>query len=335
MNARFRYHQLSKETQAKIADFCADWQHGKDIQINTSGSTGPPKTCSFTQQQFMVSANKTIEYFSLGADCRALLCLSPDTIGGKMMLIRSIVGNYELIISEPSLDPFEGIHESIDFVALVPAQLACILSSETSKTKLKQVKHILIGGADIHPEIVKQLKMEQIRAFQSYGMTETISHVALREIGSDPSYHALPGISFTVEADCLSIHYPELQQAVIHTNDCVQLVSPTSFIWKGRADFVVNSGGKKIHVEELEKRFSLNIDGSFILGSIPHPIWGEALILIMEKENELDKSNWMEGFEKHEIPKYFCVAPLIRTENGKIQRNLSIAQIQENEWISL
>ena len=335
MNTRFRYHHLSKDTQAKIADFCADWQQGKDIQINTSGSTGPPKTCSFSQQQFMVSANKTIQYFSLEKNCRALLCLSTDTIGGKMMLIRSIVGNYELIITEPSLDPLKDIHESIDFVALVPTQLACILSNKTSKAKLKQVKHILIGGADIHPEIVKQLKMEQIRAFQSYGMTETISHVALREIGGDPRYHALPGISFTVEADCLSIHYPELQEAGIHTNDCVQLLSPTSFIWNGRADFIVNSGGKKIHVEELEKRFSVSIEGPFMLGSIPHPIWGEALILIMEKENELDKSRWMQRFEKHEIPKFVCVAPLIRTENGKIQRNLTLSQIEENEWISL
>ena len=335
MHALFHPQQLTEETRDKIKDFCALWEQGENVKIKTSGSTGNPKELSFTKDQLIASARKTLDYFSLNETCTALLCLSPETIGGKMMLVRSIVANYKLLICEPTLDPFLNISESIDFVAMVPAQLACVLANESSLEKLKKVNTILIGGADIHPDISEKLKKEGIRAFQSYGMTETVSHVALREIGGDQAYCALPGIHFTMNNDCLVIHYPALQKSPIETNDCVELLSSTSFIWKGRADFVVNSGGKKIHVEALEKRLAPFIHGRFILGAIPHAIWGEALIILMENENELDKTQLGKLFQKHEVPKYFCTAPFILTENGKIQRRLTLAQIQENEWISL
>ena len=335
MHPLFQSIQLKEELQAKVETFCRQWENGQAMSIHTSGSTGKPKEITFTKEQFIVSAQKTIAFFKLDKETKALLCLSPDTIGGKMMLVRALVGNYSLLITNPSLDPFENVHEQIDFVALVPAQLAHILQNPSSLSKLKKVQHILIGGAEIPEELSEQLRSHEITAYQSYGMTETISHVALRKIGQESDYHALPGVHFTVDNDCLTIHYPEIQLKAIQTTDVVELLDERTFRWKGRADFVINSGGKKIHPEELEKRLSSFIDGRFILSSIPHSVWGEALVLLSEQAITLKKSELLSTFSTSEIPKFAQTVPMITTENGKIQRKLTLEQAKAHAWISL
>jgi O-succinylbenzoic acid--CoA ligase len=166
-------------------------------------------------------------------------------------------------------------------------------------------------------------------------MTETISHVALRKIGQDSEYHALRGVHFSVDNNCLTIHYPEIQLKVIQTTDVVELIDERTFRWKGRSDFVINSGGKKIHPEELEKRLSSFIAGRFILSSIPHPIWGEALVLLSEQAITLKKSELLSAFSNAEIPKFAQTVPMIMTENGKIQRKLTLDQAKAHAWISL
>lgn len=335
MHPLFQSIHLKEELQTKVEIFCQQWENGNPIRIKTSGSTGKPKEITFTKEQFIVSAQKTIAFFTLNADTKALLCLSPDTIGGKMMLVRALVGNYSIVLTNPSLDPFEHIHEQIDFVAIVPAQLAHIFKNSTSLSKLKSVKHVLIGGADIPEELIQQLRFHEITAYQSYGMTETISHVALRQIGRDTDYRALPGIHFTSENNCLTIHYPEIQSKSIQTADIVELHDEHTFRWKGRADFAINSGGKKIHPEDLEKRLSSYISGRFILSSIPHPVWGEALVLLSELPITLKKEALIHEFSSIEIPKFAQTVPMIFTENGKIQRKLTIEQSQDHAWISL
>jgi O-succinylbenzoic acid--CoA ligase len=335
MHPLFQPIELREELHTKVETFCQQWENSEPISIDTSGSTGKPKVITFTKEQFIVSAGKTIMFFELNTETKALMCLSPDTIGGKMMMVRALVGNYTLVLTNPSLDPFEMIDEQIDFVALVPAQLAHILKHPTSLSKLKNVKHILIGGADIPEELSQQLRLHGITAHQSYGMTETISHVALREIGEDTTYHAMPGIHFTSQNDCLTIHYPEIESKPIQTTDIVELLDEKSFHWKGRADFVINSGGKKIHPEELEKRLSSYISGRFILSSIPHPIWGEALVLLSELPITLKKATLISDFSSVEIPKFAQTVPMIFTENGKIQRKLTLEQALDHAWISL
>lgn len=335
MHPLFQSIQLKEELQAKVETFCHQWENGQAMCIRTSGSTGKPKEITFTKEQFIVSAQKTIAFFELKPETKALLCLSPDTIGGKMMLIRALVGNYSLLITNPSLDPFEQIEEQIDFVALVPAQLAHIFKNPASLSKLKKVKHILIGGAEIPEVLCEQLRTHELSAYQSYGMTETISHVALRKIGEESDYHALPGIHFTSENDCLTIHYPEIHSGPIQTTDVVELFDEHTFRWKGRSDFAINSGGKKIHPEELEKRLSSFIAGRFILSSISHPVWGEALVLLSEEPITLQKSALLSSFSNAEIPKFAQTVPMIMTENGKIQRKLTLEQAKAHAWISL
>lgn len=335
MHPLFQSIQLKEELHVKVETFCHQWENGLPISIFTSGSTGKPKEIAFTKEQVIQSAKKTIGFFDLNENTKALLCLSPDTIGGKMMMVRALVGNYTLLMTNPSLDPFEGINGRIDFVALVPAQVSHILKNPSSLSKLKLVKHLLIGGAEIPNELVEQMQLHGIKAYQSYGMTETISHVALREIGRNTEYHALPGIHFSQSNNCLTIHYPGITPNPIHTTDQVELLDKQRFIWKGRADFVINSGGKKIHPEELEQRFSSYISGRFFISSIPHPIWGEALVLLTEQPISLNKTSLALEFSAYEIPKFIQTVPMILTESGKIQRDRTFQQCLDNAWISL
>jgi O-succinylbenzoic acid--CoA ligase len=335
MHPLFQSIQLKEELHLKVETFCQQWDNGLPISIFTSGSTGKPKEIAFTKEQFIQSAKKTIAFFDLNENTKALLCLSPDTIGGKMMMVRALVGNYKLVITNPSLDPFEGLDEQIDFVALVPTQVSQILKNPSSLSKLKLVKHLLIGGAEIPNELMEHMQLHGIKAYQSYGMTETISHVALREIGRNTEYHALPGIHFSHSNNCLTIHYPAINPNPIHTTDQVELLDKHRFIWKGRADFVINTGGKKIHPEELEQRLSSYISGRFFLSSIPHPIWGEALVLLTEQAISLNKTTLASEFSAHEIPKFTQTVSMILTESGKIQRDRTSQQCLENAWISL
>ncbi len=336
MHKLFQSIQLKEDSKSKIELFCQQWDDDVPMSIQTSGSTGKPKVITFTKAKFIVSAQKTIAFFDLQEDTNALLCLSPDSIGGKMMLVRALVGNYSLYITEPSLDPLEHITVPIDFVALVPTQVAHILKNPSSLSKLKAIRNILIGGADIPLELSEQLLSHGIRAYQSFGMTETVSHVALREIGKETAYQALPGIHFTATSDnCLTIHYPELNTQAIQTTDCVELLSGHAFLWKGRTDFVINSGAKKIHPEELEQRLSPFITGRFFLSSIPHPLWGEALVLLTEELNSLNKMDLVLYFSSYEIPKFIQTVPMILTRNGKIQRTLTFEQTTSDAWQSL
>ncbi len=335
MHPLFKSIHLKEELLVKVETFCQEWENEVPIRIFTSGSTGKPKEISFSKEQFIQSAKKTIAFFDLNENTKALLCLSPDTIGGKMMLVRALVGNYTLNITNPSLDPFDALEEQIDFVALVPAQVSHILKNPSSLSKLKLVKHLLIGGAEIPNELVELLKLHGIKAYQSYGMTETISHVALREIGTNTEYHALPGIQFTCDHNCLTVHYPEINPNPIHTTDQVELLDKQRFIWKGRADFVINSGGKKIHPEALEQRLSSYISGRFFLSSIPHPIWGEALVLLTEQPISLNKTTLADEFSAHEIPKFTQTVSMVLTDSGKIQRDRTLQKCQDDAWISL
>lgn len=336
MHPLFQSIQLKEDSTSKVELFCRQWDQEAPISIQTSGSTGKPKVLHFTKAQLIVSAQKTHAFFHLQQSTKALLCLSPDSIGGKMMLVRALVGNYTLYITEPSLDPLQQLTEPIDFVALVPAQLAHILKNPSSLSKLKSIRNILIGGADLSMELSEQLLFHGIKAYQSYGMTETVSHVALREIGKEIAYQALPGIHFTTTTDnCLTIHYPELHAHAIQTTDAVELLSEHAFLWKGRTDFVINSGGKKIHPEALEQRLSTFISGRFFLHSIPHPMWGEALVLVTEEACSLKKMDLIPYFSSHEIPKFSQTVPMILTASGKIQRTLTFQQTASDAWLSL
>lgn len=333
MHPLFQPINLQEETLEKIASFCRSWELDERIDIQTSGSTGTPKTIQFSKEQLIASAKKTIEFFQLSSQTKALLCLSPDTIGGKMMMVRAIVGQFPLSIVEASLNPLKESPKHIDFVAMVPAQVQQVLKDDPSH--LKQISHVLIGGADIPSNLNELLQKNGIHAYQSFGMTETISHVALREIGVNSSliYQGLPGITFSEKDKRLCIHYQEIQSEVIETNDEVELIDETHFRWLGRTDFVINSGGKKIHPESLEQRFSAIIEGPFFLSSIPDDLWGQMLVCICEREQSLSKDVFSKHAASFEIPKFIAFTHFEYTHSGKMKRSETQAKIRANDWI--
>jgi O-succinylbenzoic acid--CoA ligase len=310
--------------------FIRDWISADPyIEVKTSGSTGSPKWIRIEKDKMIQSALMTGEFFNLKPVDHALLCLPVNFIAGKMMVIRSFVLGLNLIPVEPSGNPLEGKHDDFDFAAMTPHQVSCILSEKKGYEKLNKIKKLIIGGADIHPELMKEIRMLKNETFQTYGMTETITHVAVRKLnppGESIHYQALPRITFVIDRrDCLVIEAPNLVAEKVITNDIVKLKNEKEFRFIGRYDNIINSGGIKLIPEEIEAKLDPFIHQRFIIAGLPDEKLGQKLVVIIEgKESEtLDLQSLIKksGLTKIEIPRQIIFSsrfPL--TENGKIIR---------------
>ena len=328
----------NEELETAFLKFKEDWNQNNSVEIFSSGSTGEPKKILISKDQMVLSASKTIQFFKLKEGIKALVCLSLDTIAGKMMLARSLLGKWDLKIIEPSINPLKNLDEHFDFVALVPMQLEQILKE--SPEKIKQIKTIIIGGAPVSEDLTNLLKNQRITVFQTFGMTETISHIALRKIGweTDLFYQTVEGVEVSDNEGDLIIHYPEMFQEPVKTNDVVRIRSSKQFQWLGRSDFIINSGGVKLNPEIIEQKLSEYIPVSFFITGLSDTKLGQKLALVIE--NPLDyipsKSPLFEILEKYEIPKIFVVVPIFdRTKSGKINRYKTLKKINFNDWKEL
>lgn len=282
----------------------------------------------------MASAKLTQQALDLKAHETALLCLDPNYIAGKMMMVRAFVTGMKLLAAEPSLNPFEKhfSHPAINFTALVPAQLTEILQSD-SHPKLNEIRNIIIGGASLNEQTIKMASEFRGRIFATYGMTETVSHIALQPINgpfASDYFKVLPGVKInTDERGCLQIKTPFLNEEIA-TNDIVEIRNPTEFKWLGRSDNVINSGGVKIIPEKLEAKIqnlfnTMQIPNRYIVSSIPDPQFGNKLVLLIEGNMpiavERIRSALQEVLPPYHVPRQILVnATLIMTENGKINR---------------
>ncbi len=314
--------------------FCKDWLDGKDSFVQmTSGSTGTPKLQEITRQQLVASASATGAFFGVDSEFKLLCCLNPAYIAGKMMLVRALVWDCPITLVEPSANPLLGLEEQFSFVALVPLQVEAGLSEEKSRKLLQSIPQVLIGGAALPHKIQQELVQQGIRAWQSFGMTETVSHIALAPIGTgELIFQTLPGVEIGVsENQCLWIQSTMSGSAKIQTNDSIELRSKNSFVWLGRADFVVNSGGIKLFPEQLEKKISALMSNSY--PGVPYFFYGEAderlgqrLVLYVEGEQsaltlEVLEEELKKFLDKFEIPKQIYLLPRFKyTPSGKINR---------------
>ncbi|MGV3609325.1 MAG: AMP-binding protein [Fluviicola sp.] len=320
-----RYTDCSAETYQAIKKIIELWRaKSPDYYVKTSGSTGTPKSILLKRDQLEASARRSNSFFGLNENSCVLMPLSAHTIGGKMMLIRALVGNYSIHVVEPRANPLEEIDPKspYSFVSLVPYQVKCIL--EENPEKLTLFKNILLGGMGISPELEQTLSELKPRVYIGFGMTETVSHIALRKM-NDPIYRALEGVHLEVSNNCLVITDSVLRIDRMQTNDEVDLIDSTQFKWLGRSDFAINSGGIKIHPEALENTIDEWIDGPFIIGSIPHETLGEACVLILEEAVSDEVFSQVqevirEKFGKYAAPKQQILSPILKTENGKIRR---------------
>jgi O-succinylbenzoic acid--CoA ligase len=318
------------EEEQKIGDFLMDWLSPHDsLIVRTSGSTGTPKNISISKQAMVNSALATGTYFELKEKDTALLCLSASHIAAKMMLVRAMVLGLSIDHVDPSSSPLSGLLKSYDLCAMVPLQL------EKSLNNISKINLILIGGAPVSDELRAKVQNKSTHIYETYGMTETCSHIAVRALnlpiskdkkGSSDSFHTLPGITVSEDVrNCLQIHAPALGVDSISTNDVVNLVSETEFDWIGRWDHVVNSGGVKLFPEQIEKKLRPIIEGRFVVSGIPDKELGEKLVLIVEgKVNKFSLSSEIEGLatlEKLEKPKeIYELEKLECSENGKLLR---------------
>ena len=325
--------ELPEFAQVAFA-FCRDWLDGKDSFVQmTSGSTGTPKLQEITRQQLVASASATGAFFGVDSEFKLLCCLNPAYIAGKMMLVRALVWDCPITLVEPSANPLLGLEEQFSFVALVPLQVEAGLSEEKSRKLLQSIPQVLIGGAALPHKIQQELVQQGIRAWQSFGMTETVSHIALAPIGTgELIFQTLPGVEIGVsENQCLWIQSTMSGSAKIQTNDSIELRSKNSFVWLGRADFVVNSGGIKLFPEQLEKKISALMSNSY--PGVPYFFYGEAderlgqrLVLYVEGEQsaltlEVLEEELKKFLDKFEIPKQIYLLPRFKyTPSGKINR---------------
>lgn len=316
-----------KELQAVEKVLLRFLDASETFQVHTSGSTGTPKTLELQKKHMLASAAKTIELFELQARDKILLALSPNHIGGIMMLVRWLVGNLDLYITAPSKDPLKNINLNLNFTALVPLQLAHSLAD------LHKVKTAIIGGGAVSNTLEAEASKTDCALYHTYGMTETISHIALRKFGEEAVFKAVEAVEFEVDArNCLVINAPHLAIKNLQTNDVVELIDKTHFKWKGRYDNVINSGGIKLHPELIEKKLE-GFPYPFFLAGVPDKTFGEVIIMVVGKDN-LDKAEllkWVTNrVDKYEKPKKMLKVKALKfTENEKLIRNLAVYELKK------
>lgn len=328
-----RILQKSKEEDAiAIGDFLVEWlDTSATIRLTTSGSTGTPKPIYLQKQHMINSAIATAKYFDLQAETTALLCMPARFVAGKMMLVRAMQMGWELDYVPSSKNPLTE-DKRYDFVAMTPYQV------HHSLEDLDKAKIVLIGGGAVDVELHKQLQKSKAKAFASYGMTETCSHVALRPInGPDATsvYQATESVKFLLDdRDCLVIDAPNVHDGILATNDIIDLKSETSFVWKGRYDSVINSGGVKIHPEMVEQKLAEHIKDNFFIGSMPDAIFENKVILLIESEVPIVEELLQKAFgflDKYEVPKeVFYLSRFKWTDTGKIQRKATLKLLADN-----
>ncbi|MBM3427048.1 MAG: AMP-binding protein [Bacteroidetes bacterium] len=321
--------------------FCRDWLAGQEtFTQQTSGSTGAPKLQVLSRAQMEASATATGAFFGNSSSSQLLCCLNPAYIAGKMMLVRALVWECPISLVEPSSNPLLGMEGQFSFVALVPLQVEAILADEKSRKLLQSIPQVLIGGAALPYKTQQELVHHGIRAWQSFGMTETVSHIALAPIEEgEMLYQALPGVAIGInEQHCLWIQSPMSGKEKIQTNDIIELRSKNTFSWLGRADFVVNSGGIKLFPEQLERRIAWLLQETcpecayFLFGEKDNRL-GERLVLYVEGMVEENKRLALEAgleqiLEKYEVPKMIYFKPIFTyTPTGKINRPTTAASL--------
>ena len=312
------------------------WKDGRDyVACRTSGSTGTPKEIRLPKEFMRASARRTNEFFGIDGGSRLHTCLDFRYIASMMMTVRADEAGCRLTSEEPSSRPLEGIgkNESIDLLSLVPAQMEWLLDAAEGWTG---IRNILVGGSAIPSLMRRRIALSGYPVWETYGMTETASHIALRKVdGNEAPFRTLDGITVDVNDDgCLTVTMPDGTNMV--TTDIAELTDRNEFRIIGRADHAVISGGIKIHPEELERRLGPFIAFDYCLSSVPDRKWGEKLVLVVEAPaKDIDESLLREAVEVRlrqyrkslelgvKSPKEVVVIhSLPRTPKGKVDRLL-------------
>lgn len=319
-----------------VEEFIAQWQSSdKCITVHTSGSTGKPKPMSVAKDKMLASAKITCDFLRLHPGDKALLCMPLDYIAGKMMVVRSIERDLELMDVTPSNHPLATVADVMfDLIAMVPSQVYCSLQVEQERGCLMRARNIIIGGGSISAELEEQLRSFPNAVWSTYGMTETLSHIALRRLNGMTAsswYRAFDSVRVSLADDgCLCIDAPLVCKAPLKTNDIAELhpESPNNtFRIIGRKDNVICSGGVKLQIEEIEEKLKPHLHQHFAITKRKDAKFGEIVVMVVERDEDstYDLSDIVNICQsvlpKYCQPKDYVVLDEIpMTETGKVRR---------------
>ncbi|MFA9212235.1 MAG: AMP-binding protein [Candidatus Methylacidiphilales bacterium] len=327
---------LLNGNEKKAFSFLQNWFQNNDFTFQSSGSTGVPKQFTFTKQELIWSAIQTINYLNLSQTSQHFfICLDINFVAGAMLLARAILLNSAITIVNPSSNPFKDLPDNhpYTFASLVPMQLQKILQNVQQKKVLNQFENILLGGAPASNSLIKQCTGLKVNIWATYGMTETLSHIALRNLKIETAFKLLPNNEIALsQENTLRIRNIITKNQWLQTNDLAE-ITKDGFSILGRVDFVINSGGLKVNAlkveEEIANYFTAKSLAPFpyFVGSLPDEYLGEKVVLFVEKQinGVIDfddlKSHLSQNLSPFEIPKHIqTVNQFYYTESQKIDR---------------
>ncbi len=323
--------------EERLGNFLLDWLNDDydDIKVRTSGSTGEPKIIFIPKQRMINSALATGKHFKINEGTKALMCLPAKHIGGMMMMVRAMSLGWHLDLVKPVSNPLDDVYKTYDFCAMTPFQL------DNSLNRLHLIKKLIVGGGHISENLKMMVQGIPTKIYETFGMTETVSHIAARKVNNRKSgkietgpFKVLPKISVSADENSrLIIKAPKLLDQPLLTNDVVEIESYKKFYWKGRYDNVINSGGVKIHPEEVERKLQKLITQRFFLSGMPDDALGEKVVLFVELpfsektisdlREAIDKLKVLSKYEKPK--KIYLVEKFEETSNGKVNRERTIS----------
>lgn len=327
----------NSEFERQVISFIKEWfSDSTTVNVQTSGSTGTPKIFQIEKDRMRHSANKTCDVLDLKKGDSALICLPIEYISGKMMVVRAMERKLKLVVKTPSTKPIADLNEEIDFCAMSPLQV------ENSLDKIHFLKNLIIGGAAVSEtlkiKISQKLKNSTTQSliFETYGMSETLSHIALKQIYpiAEEYFKVLDDVQISLdERSCLQILAPKLNSELLSTNDLIEIKNDKEFKFLGRIDNVINSAGLKIYPEQLESLIKKEITNEVVFLGIQDDLLGQKLILIVEGEENSTISQQLENVvypSKNHQPKVIVwLANFPRIPNGKVNRKELQARVSD------
>ena len=317
--------------EKEMGDFLLSWMDDNEyINVKTSGTTGKRKEIKLNKQAMVNSAIATGKHFKLEPGDRALHCMPASFVAGKMMMVRAIVLGLKIDIVTPSSHPFEGTFREYDFVALVPLQL------KNSLKYLNRVKKVIVGGAAISDKLVAQIQNAPCEIYETFGMTETITHIATRPLNKLkdnvlPPFKAMDDVVIeTDDRNCLVVVAHHLNKDKIVTNDVILMHSENTFELIGRIDNMINTGGVKVYPERIERQLNPLISQRFFITDQKDEQLGFRVVLIVESDTDVFENIDFNVLDKYEIPKaIFTVPKFVETASGKINRRQTLDLVRE------
>ena len=325
--------------EKKVIFFLKEWLSSSEmVEVQTSGSTGIPKVFEIGKEKMRNSAKMTCDFLQLKENDTALVCLPIEYISGKMMVVRAFERKLNLIVSEPSLQPLKHLNTEIDFCAMTPLQV------ENSLDKLQFIRNLIIGGAAVSESLKDKIyqtlqdKNTSTKIYETYGMSETLSHIALKENYPHQANYFTVFENVSISPDergCLKISAPNLNSEILQTNDLVEIKNNHQFRFLGRIDNVINSGGAKIFPEELEALVKKEIPNEVVFLGVKDESLGQKLIAVIEGiesesvNQKLSAINYQLKF--HKPKEIIFVEEIPRTPTGKVNRIELQKKIERNQ----